>query len=339
MIDKLDQGVPRNAEYTRSFGKLIELSMSPEWHRKVWRDGGHYLRRGDFREISGGELPVIVHQYNRHDKKAGDKIELVETGGRSLLEMNSAVSAIYAVDPLENRIMRLDCAADLPGVPVDWFRNNTEFRGKQTNREWAVQSITQRTAQTLYSGVKPHQLRIYDKTGHRIKLLESENRRRDKDQEPEPQTFEARWGYPPSQIVTRVERQLGGAEVKKFGYAKVGHLYELAGADPFRQIVFPSDLDFRGVAGASVFVGAGFTLSTEDRIGIRWMRDRVERDGVVNAKAMLRSLCSSRDAYYRRWSKWKEFVLPNREAQVVTRTELLDSFRASTLNQITLRAA
>jgi hypothetical protein len=248
--------------------------------------------------------------------------------------MNTAIRAVYDVDPLENRIMRLDAAADLANVEVSWFRDHTEFRGKQTNREWAVQSITQRTAQTLTTGVKPCQIRIYDKTGHRMKLLALENRRRNKDEQPEPQSFEDRWGYSPFQKVTRIERQLGVTDLVKFGYTKIGHLYELPKADPFRQIIFPNERDFRGIRGSSVIVGGGVQLTIADQIGILWMKDLVERDGVVNAKARLRALCPLRQSYYERWAKWKEFVLPSGGEQLVTRTQLLQSFRASTIRQV-----
>jgi hypothetical protein len=327
LVDKLDVGVPRNAEYTRGFGKLVAMSMEPDWHRKVWRDGGHYLRRGDFREISGGELPVILHQYNRHDRKAGDKVELVETAGMSISEMNSHVRAVYAVEPMENRVMRLDLAADISDVPVRWFRDHTEFRGKQTNREWAVQSLTKRNAQTLYSGVKPHQLRIYDKTGHREGLWLSEVRKMAKSEREFKLSFEERWGYDRSMVVTRVERQIGGGEVKTFGYSQVGHLYQLEKADPFDQILFRDDVeDWRG------------ELSADDRIGIEWMRYRVSVDGVVNAKAALRDLCADRQKYHRRWSRWKSFVLATESARLVTRHDLLKSYRASVHKQIKLAA-
>lgn len=320
LIDKLDSAVPRNAEYTRQFSKLVDLSMTPDWHRKVWRDGGHYLRRGDFREISGGELPVILHQYNRHDKRAGDKVELVETGTMSLLDMNSCVSQVYKVDPLENRVMRLDLASDVPDVPVDWFRNNTEFKGKQTNREWAVQSITQRTSQTLTSGIKPHQIRIYDKTGHRAKILSSEVRRMQRSEREFAMSFEDRWGYRPTRIVTRVERQIGGAEVAKFGYAKLGHLYELPKCDPFKQIIFPEDvqpdeeLDELGI---------------KDRIVAEWLMERSVREGIVNTKALVRRWSHNREAFHSFWRANRGFAMPTGARQMCTRNDLLESFRAS----------
>lgn len=325
MIDKLDTAVPRNAEYTRTFGKLVSLSLTPDWHRKVWRDGGHYLRRGDFREISGGELPVILHQYNRHDKRAGDKVELVETGKMTLLEMNSAVSAIYKVEPLENRIMRLDLAADIEDVPVDWFRNNTHFRGKQTNREWAVQSITQRGAQTLYAGVKPHQLRIYDKTGHRASLLAGEVRRMARSEREFKLSFEQRWGYSPTKVVTRVERQIGGGEVQKFGYARVGHLYELEAADPFRQIIFPDDVRKRRRLEG---------LGPRDYAIAKWMEEQSDRDGIVNLRAEMRAVSRNYQQFHNFWKRYGEFAMPVRASRTLARTDLLESFRASTRAQL-----
>jgi hypothetical protein len=327
LIDKLDCAVPRIAEYTREFANLVNISMSPEWHGKVWREGGIYARRGDFREVSGGELPVIVHQNNRYDKKAGDKVELIETGSMTVGEMAQTISRVYAVDPIESRIMRLDLAADVEGVSVSWFRDHTEFRAKQTNREWSMQSITQRRAQTLYSGVKPHQLRIYDKTAHREKLYASELRKATKEERAHMLSFDERWGHPASKLITRVERQIGGAEVEKFGYCRVGHLAEVYNADPFLQIVFPEERKRGRIK----------RFSPEDRVGIDWMRDRVARDGVVNAKALLREYCGSRWGFYRRWNRWQEFVMQE-ASEKVTRADLLESFRVSTLAQLNYAA-
>jgi len=328
LIDKLDTGVPRLAEYTRSFGKLVELSMTPDWHKKVWRDGGHYLRRGDFREISGGELPVIVHQHNRHDRRAGDKMEIVETGNLSMIDLVSIQQQVYRCDAEENRVMRVDLCSDVEGAPVSWYRDNTQIKQKQVHREWAMQTVSKRNAETLTAGQKPNQLRIYDKTRHREMLLAKEIRRLPKDSRDVGMSFEDRWGYDRTKVVTRIERQVGGAGIKNFGFAKVGHLWELAKTDPFIQIVFPDDVTNRRTKPFKDF---------RDTMSAAYLRELAERDGVQNARSELWRLCENRYQFYRAWNKYKEFILPT-VAGNVTRQDVMASYRASINHQL-LRAA
>jgi hypothetical protein len=318
-------------QYTRNFARLVELSHTPEWAGKVWRDGGHYDRRGDFRAISGGELPVILHQGNRHDRKAGDKVELVETGPMSVLDMTATIQQLYKIDAQEQRVMRLDLAADTEDVTVSWYRNNTYARSKQTMREWAVQSISSRRAETLTAGNKPSQLRIYDKTGHRKVLLASELRKLSKEDKSLGMSFEQRWGYSPDKIVTRVERQIGGkSAIERFGYTKVGNLYSLDKADPFSQIVFP---------GTNVFSwplsGVLRSLPPEQQITAEFLRKLAISDGVTNAKNHLFRMCKHRTQFYRLWKRYEQFVMPlEQQEKPATRESVHTAFLHSMSRQL-----
>ena len=339
LIDKLDTAVPRFVRFTPSFARLVELSHEPAWYGKVWRPGTHYEKRGDFREISGGDLPVILHHCNTHDLKAGDKIELVETAKYSLTELRCIQEEVFDCDSAENRVLRIDLAADLEDVPVQWFRVNSDVRFKRTRREWGFSAVSSSRAETLYAGQKPNQLRIYDKTGHRKQLLAGELRRMTCDERKFAMSFEDRWGYSANKIVTRIERQIGGTQPERLGIHVVGEIPKIAFFDPFDQIVLPSDIEASG---------KNFTYA--DQIIARdALRAMALRDGIVNTRNYLWRVCGGEgDApaedqkrqsrrFYRKWNRYREFVQPI-EAGNVTRLDLLASFRASTEAQLQLAA-
>lgn len=318
MIDKLDVGISSKAPYRRSFAKLMAISESPEWRDKVWRDGGHYRRRGDLREVSGGELPVILHIGNKHDWKADDKVELVETGILKMSDMRDTIETMYQFEPGESRVIRLDLCSDIEKTPVEWFRNNTYFSHKQNHRTVPFSEMSSRRAQTIYAGQKPRQIRIYDKTGHRAYLLARETRsikRWDRieafggtPEKPGSMTFEQRWKYSPDTIVTRIERQMGGGEPKVCGLDRMGNLDRLAfGYDPFERIIFSADL---------ATPDYGRRMKPEQRLALDQLRAIAGKDGIANARDHLFAMCTGRSAegrrrqFYRLWDRYKSFVIP-----------------------------
>lgn len=314
------------AQYTPAFSRIIELSHTPEWRGKVWKTGGNcYDRRGDFRAISGGELPVILHQGNRFNKKAGDKVELIETGNLKVLDMVATVQSLYQIDALDQRILRLDLASDNEGVAVEWFRTNTYARFKQVQEEWNTRTISKNRAETLYFGRAPNQLRIYDKTRHRKVLLSKERRSMPKSDRDLCMTFEERWGYPADKVITRVERQIGGEQIAKVGYTRVGNLYELGNCHPFTQIVFPDD-----VRRPQRLKG----LTAEQQITAEYLRDFAMRDGIQHMWNELYNRCPHRTQFYRLKKRYEPFVMPLSEADGTTREKLHKAFLASMQQQL-----
>jgi hypothetical protein len=337
MIDKLDTGLPEGATFTRSFSRLVEMSHRPEWHNKVWRAGGHYEKRGDFREITNGELPVILHHINKHDRHAGDKLEIVEAGILSVPQMAAIQEAVFAVPASGNRIMRIDLAADLEGVPVQWFRDHTEFRGKQVCREWSGNQVSSRRAETLTAGQKPNQIRIYDKTGHRMSLTMGNLRRMTRDDRAAVMAgdlkgyalaFEEMWGYPCTRTVTRIERQVGGGGPKRMGLENVEQLGKLAFIDPFTQIVLPED--------AAHMRPLKWMKNPLNRIVAEVLSEMAKRDGIVNTWNYLYRQCNSKTTFYRLRNQYREIVLAS-EQDLVSRKLLHGNF-LQTVNQ-QLRAA
>jgi hypothetical protein len=265
---------------------------------------------------------------NKHDRKRGDKIELVETAGLSLVDMKIVVEDVYNVDADEARVMRLDVAADIEGTPVQWFRNYTQVRGKQTFREWGVQNVSSRTAETLYAGQKPNQLRIYNKTAHRRLLMQKEVLKLPKECRDAAMSFEDRWGYPESRIITRVERQIGGPAPKRAHLEFVAQIRNLDSMDPFTQLVFREEwtpkkpIHFKG----------------KDYIVCDHLARMVRVDGITHTRNYMRAAAGSRNAFYTMWNRYKEFLGSVESAdageKAVTRKDLLESFRTTIHHQL-----
>lgn len=242
--------------------------------------------------------------------------------------MKMITEEVYKVDPDEARVMRLDVAADIPVTPVEWFRNHTHVRGKQVHRQWSTQSLTTRRAETLYSGQKPNQIRIYDKTAHRAMLLQKEILRMPKEARDVAMNFEQRWGYPQSQVVTRVERQIGGPAPKRIGMGLVSQLVNLDSIDPFTQIIFPDDWkrkptrNLKGLA------------ALKEEVFREFLADMVKRDGVVHTQNYLHRTCIHKTQYYRVWNTYGGFLAALADEGSVTRKGLLESFRSTIYQQL-----
>lgn len=325
MIDKLDVGVSSRAPYRNSFSKLLNIAQSPEWRKKTWTDGGHYRSRIDLREVSGWTMPVILHVGNKHDNKAPDKVELIETGTMTLREMKDTLHEMYEFAPDDGRVMRLDLASDVEGTPVEWFRENTYVAMKQTHRAWL--EMSSRRAQTIYAGQKPRQLRIYDKTGHRAYIMQREVRRLPRELRDLSFSFEKRWGYPQSKIITRIERQMGAKEPERMGFEHLFDLKDLLiisndgyktirGFDPFTRLTFPGDIAgpdyeaYRGDLHRALFKRS---MRPADRLAVERLVEYAREHGIQNARDHLYNLCAGhgdqRQRFYRAWNKYKSFVM------------------------------
>lgn len=354
-IDKLDVGISRKASYRNSFAKLIEISQSPEWRAKAVTDGGHYRQRIDMREVSGGELPVIVHFGNKHDSKADDKVELIETGGQTLRQMKETISEMYIFPPDDARVMRLDLCSDVEGTPVEWFRENTYVAMKQTHRMW--HEVSSRRAQSIYAGQKPRQFRIYDKTGHRAYLLAKENRRCPRELRHIAMGFEQRWGYPQSTIISRVERQMGGGEPERMGLKHLHDMQDLLilsgdgyktfrGFDPFTRLTFAADIAgpdcdrFRASLHRALYKSS---MRPSDRLAVERLVEYAAQHGMTNTREHLYNLCAGkgdagaqRQRFYRVWNKYKVFLFAEMggSEEGTTRGSVLRSYSRSIHHQL-----
>jgi hypothetical protein len=166
MIDKLDVRIPSMTAFAPEMAAVAaDLrggSIGP------FRASRFYKYVADLRKSHG--IDAIVHL----EYKFGEcthKVEVIDAGKKTLAEMEQIVSRIFAINPSRVELMRVDLAADVPGVPVVWFRDNASFsykrfasrieKAKETELEFI--GMSQAEAQSLYAGRKPNCVRIYDK--------------------------------------------------------------------------------------------------------------------------------------------------------------------------------
>jgi hypothetical protein len=228
MIDKLDIRVPRQAEFTPEFSELYaEARNNP---RGPFHASRHYLAVADLRS-SGHD--AILHTYCKFGK--GDhKVELIDTGIRSFGYLLDQISGIFSVNPSALEVIRVDLAADVPGVSVPWFLSHARGKFKRfhnvgTGLEY--QQLGQKGIQTLYLGKRPNLYRIYDKVAELQHQYRKLLRQLDDVEIPALYSFYGIW---PDSVLTRVERQIGGGKIaeqikitRTTGIARVSTLGEL----------------------------------------------------------------------------------------------------------------
>ena len=241
----------------------------------VWRSSHLYERTGSFESFG---LDVVFHERCKMTKQPNHKLEILRTGEKTLKEIRDLTRRCFHIEEDSLGIIRADLTADVEAVPVQWFRDHTIVDCKRTIRELGTipqsdyMTVGKGIAETLYAGVKPNQIRIYNKTGERLARLQSNNRKTanlnkknllsaateeeillwaadhpgEKKPASEsvvvmPTTFEQMYGYDPKRIFTRVERQINGKQLEKIGLVKLHDFERSHQLEPFEKIRFIND--------------------------------------------------------------------------------------------------
>jgi hypothetical protein len=172
VLDKLEIRVPAPVPFRPEFTDMYsELAADPKGPFR--KRGPHYVLTGDLR-MYGYE--VILHLHCMHGE-GNHKVELLDTGKRGFSFLLAECERIFDVDPLKCGVMRVDCAADVPCIGVDWFHQRARVRWKQFANEIGEMRLEapgastsllysqmgKREVQTLYFGKRPNCYRIYDK--------------------------------------------------------------------------------------------------------------------------------------------------------------------------------
>jgi len=347
VIDKLDVRIPAGATFAQSFPLRSELQrgeLVPGFFPSRF-----YALNGDLREFG---IDAAIHLGYRRGQPQ-HKLELIDTGEKSYAEVLAAITAVFNVDPFSLALMRLDLAADIPDVPVGWFRDHARFRFKQfssriekASQAEEVQFVEMGTAaaQSLYVGKRPNLVRIYDKR-HELWLRWRQLIR-------ETERFEAalmelgcsgvivwkptfvefcrvhRIGN--AKVLTRIERQIGGSRFPD-GLATVGDLRNLADFDPFENLEIVSARHYRNAAALIASPEAAPT-PIRDRlagIGLQCVCSEigtqkgfalVTRHGNGNGRRVLHSL--------------RPFWPGTRDSIGCTREQIIEAFRASVSAQL-----
>jgi hypothetical protein len=320
MLDTVHLEAPRVVEYARSFMPIL---------RDLERTGGWKKGRGDYARVANLQpygIDAMVHQHPRFNKDGGDKIELLQAGDKTVSQMTEVSRSIYRFNVADAKIMRLDCTADVKGVPVQYFRDHVRVKYKSVTREIghfeSYEKVRRAICDTIYGGVKPCQYRIYDKTGERLHKWRLERRQLPKEQREE-FTFLQRWGYSPDQVITRVERALAARQPKKlYGLDYFGDIAQIASKPVFSTLVFPevTRQNYQGLHGM-------------DRLALQWLLEVRSRHGLQDAiNEMKRAL--PRRTFYRKYPLFEAALHQTDGAHSITLQRLTEEFRTSTLVQI-----
>lgn len=348
MLDKVDLQIPEGTLP----GPLFAPLYSQLRHHLVepFRPSRFYHCVGDLRKTHN--IDAIVSLGYRRGRET-HKVEIVDAGKKSLEEIADIIRQLFQVDPWTLRVMRVDLAADVQGVPVPWFQQHVLVERKQftsriaKGRETEVQFVFMGTAkaQTIYAGKRPNVVRIYDK-GEELKRswlkhycdyerFNAGMKKFEMTKEQEyygqriPPTFDEYcrvegFEYSEGDILTRVERQAGGDripdELATLGDLRKAHLYDpfqylkLLGGEVIRPIGPPSEnTSVRDVLGALGFETLVKELGSASR-AVAY----VKKHGKGNGKRILEGLKN---------------VLP-RKRHPLTIEEIVASYRESTIRQI-----
>ena len=253
--------------------------------------------------------------------------------------MLAITSKVFACDPKKLGVMRVDLTADVPGVPVDWFKRHTLVKSKQTRREIgsveSYQTITKGRAETLYAGVKPNQIRIYDKVAERrmqyARYCQGFARETAKTPflfDVELTSFETMYGHRDDAVITRVERQVSGRDVEKLHITSVGTLRTAHMLDPFEKMLF--------------FDAQRFDPRIEDWGFRDWcagmhLQQRVQQFGVSETLTWMRAQLGKN--FDRAKKNFAPFLRVTDNVIGIDAGRLKDIYRRSAIRQLTYKAA
>jgi len=233
VMDKVELRIPSRAEFSKDFAAVYRaLSSGSRPH--ALRAGLHYSRVGDLRLYG---YQAILHMYCTHGREGNHKLELLNAGEMSYVQIGREVERIFNVDPSRLSVMRIDLAADVRDVPVIWFAQHLRAKWKRAVCEIGLIEYSQmgpRELQTFYLGKRPNCFRVYDK----IAELRKQYTLLCRGVSPETKlpTFEQTYGYPTSGcVLTRVERQIGGSRIPP-QIGTFGKLRSLPSFDPFDRL-------------------------------------------------------------------------------------------------------
>ncbi len=298
MIDKVEVRVPAQAQFSKEFGSLYrELRCS---RVDPFRDSRHYTSAGDLRPFG---YEAILHMGCTRDKKGNHKLELLDTGTMSYAGMHNEIERVFDLDARRLDLMRLDLAADVRAVPVEWFMRHVRARYKQwvcdigqvdsEIREYARMGRQQ--VQTFYLGKRPNCFRIYDKIAeYHHQYTQLTRRASDAAELP---SFEEAYGYPERGVtLTRVERQMGGgrvpAHIDTFGKLKAS-----AAFNPFERLDFLAS----GVQEPRI---ENYGL-IQYAVGM-WLRERAEDIGIHRLRALVNKHSGGHAS--RTFQEYREFL-------------------------------
>ena len=249
------------------------------------------------------------------------KLELLQTGGRSLRQLSETIRAVFDVDPDSLALMRTDYASDLDGItlPHAYSSIRVRFKRKATAiGERQFETVGRKRLEYFRYGQAPNCVRVYDKTAECLARLPGLLKLANPDAEPP--SFGDLFGFDQRLLRTRIERQAGGRGIPK-ELSTFGLLVQAAEFNPFSRVeivsgVFPMpDPSVYGVAHSLKLVG------THGYIG---------QYGFQQARAMLNADRNGK----RRLDEYREYLEETNAKSELSLDRIVESYRRSVQRQI-----
>jgi hypothetical protein len=316
VIDKVDLRIPASVHWGDGF-RLSCGMISYQGRSVPIRRSQFYQGVADLRSLG---LDALLHARYQFGKKKDHKLELLETGNKSLLEMAAIAGAVFEVEICKLPLIRIDLAADIPDIPVEYLRRCLRVIRKRKTDEWGIvyEEIGDRQIQYLRFGRSPNLIRVYDKGAERKARFAQMIKHVSRDAEMP--TFEQTYGIPEDVTLTRIERQMGGGRIPP-ELATFGSLKNAATFDPFA---------------ALEIIPTGIPVPDPEKYGpgeatkILGIHQLIEREGYQNAFARL-----NRDHNARRhMDSYIQFMQECAPALQIDRERVTESFRQSVARQI-----
>jgi hypothetical protein len=157
------------------------------------------------------------------------KIDFTDTRLLSADDLLWRLTSLFRIrreDALRFHIARIDFAADVYGVPVEWFRRHCWVKRKRKPQSYEVckTESSKGSVTSVVFGKRPDLYRIYDRVA-------------EKQERGAELLYDGMFSGAPVPTVTRVERQCSGRAIPK-DLATLGGLFDhAAAADPFPRLV------------------------------------------------------------------------------------------------------
>lgn len=320
MIDKLDLEIPYGMPMRRHFARQW---YNPRYDEAVKKShDALYSVTADLRPLG---IPARLSLDHKHHKRLGPKLEIIGAGELNYSDWIAIPRLVFEGDVEDAAILRADLTADIEDIPVSDFAGALWCARKLITRteygDALATEIQRQGSQTKYYGKKPNQFRIYNKTLHRkLELLPAHNRERRRRSEAR-QSFEEVFGYDPTKIITRAERQMGDREPeKRWGVRQLGNVYQLIDRDPFDRLQFKRDMK-----------PARKITEPMTQIVIEALQERVKREGLDATFAYLREKFKP-DAFRQFRHRYGEYLVESHEG--LNREQLTARYRASLQKQL-----
>ncbi len=323
MIDKLELRLPRLTLLRPAVREFILES-------RHFKNSSRAMGSGRYEWVTNlGPVGIdaLLHyslKREENDPHEGEhKLELLDSGKRGYSGLVAQIEGVVEgpIDDLE--FMRIDLCADMKGVPVQWFLGRLRVRFKRIAHEIGIQKysrIGKAGIQTLSVRQRPNIVRVYDKVAECADQLRKLKRRRSRDADE--LTLEREFGISEEQVLTRVERQIGGQRIPR-EIECFGLLSQLPDFNPFTNI--------------EIHNGTGATVPTITDCGLdKWLtgtclRQLQKEMGHQQFVRWLSENSGRNAARYRK--RYADFLQPDGD-NLLTVQSIFETYRESVMKQL-----